>query len=98
MEIKVSESKVYEGSFQWPTKGEKISGLFTSVLTVFFWLLIFVDPTAVPLPVTFTLMILAAFFLGRKYVDPVLQMYIKIELKRDRHSLEHECQGLKHQK
>ena len=62
----MSESKVYEGAFQWPTKGEKISGLFTLILTIFFWMLIFVDPTAVSLPVTFTLLILAAFFLGRK--------------------------------
>jgi hypothetical protein len=62
----VSESKVYEGAFQWPTKGEKISGLFTLILTLFFWLLVFVDPAAAPLPVTFTIMILAVLFLGRK--------------------------------
>jgi hypothetical protein len=62
----MSESKVYEGAFQWPTKGEKISGLFTSILTIFFWLLVFIDPTASPLAITFTLLILAAFFLGRK--------------------------------
>lgn len=62
----MSESKVYEGVFQWPTKGEVVSGIFTGVLTLLFWLLAFVDPSVVPVSVILTLSTLLMFFLGRK--------------------------------
>jgi hypothetical protein len=62
----VSENKVYEGVFQWPTKGENISNLFTLILVIFFWMLVFVEPSAAPLPISFTILLAGAFFLGRK--------------------------------
>ena len=62
----MSESKVYEGVFQWPTKGEKISNLFTLILTIFFWMLVFVEPSAAPLPISFTFLLVSIFLLSRK--------------------------------
>jgi hypothetical protein len=62
----MSEAKVFEGSFQWPTKGEVISGTFTGTITLLFWLLTFVEPSAAPLPISLTVLLLLQFVLGRK--------------------------------
>ena len=62
----MSESKVYEGVFQCPTKGEIISGSFTSILTILLWILFLVEPSAAPLPISFTTLLVGTFFLSRK--------------------------------
>lgn len=62
----MSEIKVYEGAFQWPTKGEKISGLLVIIFSILFWILAFIEPSGAPLPISFTILFFLFFFLGRK--------------------------------
>lgn len=62
----MSEQKIFEGKFQWPTKGERISGIIIAVVTAFFLLLTFAEPSAISLPLSFGAFGFTYYFLGSR--------------------------------
>ncbi len=62
----MSEKKIFEGKFQWPTRGEKIlTGVFGSFLLLFI-LITLAEPSGFPLPLSFGAFCYAYYFLGSR--------------------------------
>lgn len=62
----MTDQKILEGKFQWPTRGEIIlSGLFGSILILFI-LITFVEPSGFPLPLSFGAFCFGYYYLGSR--------------------------------
>lgn len=62
----MSEQKIFEGKFQWPTKGEIVLGAMFGSFLVLFILIVFLDPAGLPLPLTFGAFCYGYYFLSSR--------------------------------